>query len=160
IFVMLTVILAVGTYFSYTAYSTADAKLAQAESKLKNAIDGEAKANDKVEALRKEFVGARAEDFDAIKTEIKNEHKKVDDEVKSMIDSVTDAVNKAQSAGAQGSELDDAKQKVQQIAASYRSEPNKTYISALARLTDLNKNLALLMTRMSLNYVDVKRGLE
>lgn len=52
------------------------------------------------------------------------------------------------------------KAKVQQLAAAYRSEPNKTYISSLARLSELLKNLTMLSTEVSLNYVDVKRNLE
>src|SRR2546421_593818 len=102
IFVMLTVILAVSTYFSYTAYATAEAKREQADSKLQNSTKSELATKENFDALRKEFVGARAEDFEAVKTEIKNEYKKIDDEVKGMIDQVNAAVDKAQAAGAQG----------------------------------------------------------
>jgi hypothetical protein len=159
VFVTLAVILAVSTYFSYTAYSDRDAKLVAAEGKLSTASKAASDALNQVEALRKE-IGARAEDPDALKAELKNEHKKVDDEIKSLIDQVNTAVTKAQGAGAQGPELEDAKAKAQQVAAAYRSEPNKTYISALARMTDLLKNLSMLTTQVSLNYVDVKRNLE
>ena len=159
VFVTLAVILAVSTYFSYQAYSVADAKMVAAEGKAKTAGDAANDALNRFEDMRK-AIGARAEDVDAVKTEIKKEYAKIDDELKSMIDQVNDAVAKAQASGAQGPELEDAKQKVQQIAAAYRGEPNKTYISALARMTDLLKNLSVLSTRLSLNYVDVKRNLE
>jgi len=159
IFVTLTVILAVSTYFSYSAYSQADAKQIAAEGKLTNANKSTLEALTQVDALRKE-IGARAEEPDAIKTEIKNEYKKIDDELKSMIDQVNAMVTKAQAAGAQGPELEDAKAKAQQIAAAYRSEPNKTYISALDRMTALLTNLSLVTTQLSMNYVDVKRNLE
>jgi hypothetical protein len=76
-----------------------------------------------------------------------------------MTDQVGAMVGKAQAAGAQGPELEDAKAKAQQIANAYRSEPNKTYISALARMTDLVKNLSMLTTQLALNYVDVKTNL-
>jgi hypothetical protein len=159
VFVTLTVLLAVSTYFSYTAYSAADAKLTAAEGKASTAGKAASDALNQFDGLRKE-IGARAEDPDAIKTEIKNEYKKIDDEINTLAAQVNDVVTKAQAAGAQGPELEDAKAKVQQISAAYRSEPNKTYISALARMTDLLKNLAMLNTQVSLNYVDVKRNLE
>ena len=60
----------------------------------------------------------------------------------------------------QGQELVDAKEKVQAIIGSYRSEPNKTFISALDRLMELTCNLTMLQTQVALNYVDVKRTLE
>jgi len=158
-FVTLTVILAVSTYFAYSAFSERDAKLTAAEAKLATASKASSDALNQYEALRKE-IGVRTEDPEAIKAEIKKEYGKVDDELKSMIDQVNTMVTKAQAAGAQGPELEDAKAKSQQIAAAYRNEPNKTYISALARMTDLLKNLSMLTTQVSLNYVDVKRNLE
>jgi len=158
-FVTLTVILAVSTYFSYTAYSQADAKQQAAEAKLNTANKASLDAIATAEALRKDL-GLTSDDPEVNKTQMKNEYKKVDDELKAMTDQVNAMVGKAQAAGAQGPELEDAKAKSQQIAAAYRNEPNKTYISALARMTDLVKNLSMLTTQLALNYVDVKRNLE
>ena len=45
--------------------------------------------------------------------------------------------------GAQGPELEEAKQNVQKAIASLRSEPNKTYISAIDRMSELMDNLSL-----------------
>ena len=158
VFVTLSVILAVSTYFSYRFYSEADALRAKAEADKSVLTKANSDALTSVESLRKD-IGVRAEDADAIKTEIKNEYKKIDDEVKSLVDQVNVAVTKAQAAGANGPELEDAKSKVQQIAAAYRGELNKNFISALSRATDLLKNLALLTNQLALNYDDVKRGL-
>lgn len=159
IFVTLTVVLAVSTYFAYTGYSTADAKMTKAEADLNAAKQASSLALNQFDALRKE-IGARAEDPDAIKTEIKNEYKKIDAQVNALTADAAKVVAAAQAAGAQGPELEEAKAKVQQISSAYRGEPNKTYISALARLTDLLSNLSMLTTQLSLNYVDVKRNLE
>lgn len=159
VFVMLTVILAVSTYFSYTAYSQSDAKFTKSSADLSTSQKASSDALNQVEVLRKE-IGVKAEDPDAIKTEIKNEYKKVDEELNAMIAQTVDSVTKAQGAGAQGPELEEAKTKVQSIAGAYRSEPNKTYISALARMTELVRNLSTLNTHVALNYVDVKRNLE
>jgi len=159
VFVTLSVILSVTTYFSYQAYSQADAKFTKAEGELATAKRAQSDALNQTDALRKE-IGLKAEDPDAIKTEIKNENKKNDDEIKSLVAQVNDVVAKAQAAGANGPELEDAKAKVQQIAAAYSSEPGKTYIASLDRLIQLMKNLALVTTQVSLNYTDVKRNLE
>jgi hypothetical protein len=159
IFVTLSVIMAVMLYFSYRAYSEADANLAKEKSKASaagTAADIATRAN---EALRKE-IGLRTEEEEAYKAEMKNEDKKIDEEIKGMIDQVNAAVTAAAAAGATGHELDDTKNKVLSIAASFRGEKNKSYISALARLTELLKNMALLNARLSLNYVDAKRSLE
>ena len=160
VFVMLTVILAVTTYFAYSAYDKAEARLVTTEGKLKTSEAGADLALRQVESLQKETVGARATDADNFKTEIKNELKKVDDELKDLVDQVNAAITKAQASGASGQELEDSKAKVLEIAAAYRSEPNKTLLSALSRSTDLLKNLALLNNELALTYVDVKRSLE
>ncbi len=159
IFVMLTVVLAVSTYFSYRAYSEADAKLSKAETEKANALKAQNELITQVEGFRKD-IGTKAEDYDVAKTEIKNAYKKADEDLNAMAASINDAITKAQGAGAQGQELVDAKEKVQAIIGSYRSEPNKTFISALDRLMELTRNLTMLQTQVALNYVDVKRTLE
>jgi hypothetical protein len=160
IFVTLTVVLAVSTYFSYRFYDETTARLTKATSDLAakdRSLSDQVSAN---EALRKEIgVKAGVEDIVAVQNEIKNEHKKVDDEIKSMVDQVTAAVAKAQASGASGPELEEAKGRVQQIAAAYRGE-NKTYVSSLSRAIDLLKNLGILTNQIVLNYTEVKRALE
>ncbi len=157
-FVTLTVILAVSTYFSYTSYVAAEAKQVAAEAKYNTAQKASIDAITQAEALRKD-IGVVADDPEVNKAKMKEEHKKIDDELKAMSDQVTAMVSKAQAAGAQSPDLEDAKAKAQQIANAYRTEPNKTYISALARMTDLVKNLSMLSTQLALNYVDVRSNL-
>jgi len=159
VFVTLSVVLAVSTYFSYTAYSQADAKFTKAEGDLSTAKRAQSDISNERDNLLKE-IGAKNMDTDAYKTELKAEYKKIDDELKTLTDQILASVSSAQTAGATGPELEDAKAKVQQITAAYRSEPNKTYVSALSRMTDLLKNLTMLTTQTAINYVDVKRNLE
>ena len=160
VFVMLTVILAVSTYFAYSAYDKAEAKLVSTEGKLKTADTTTDLATRQLTEAQKDIIGARATDFDTLKTEVKNDFKKIDDELKDLVDQVNAAIAKAQAAGASGQELEDAKAKVMEIAASYRSEPNKTLLTSLSRSVDLLKNLSLLNNQLALTYVDVKRSLE
>jgi len=159
VFVMLTVVLAVSTYFSYRAYTESDAKLVKAESDVSNAKKAQSELLTSYEGLRKE-IGAKNEGFPEVQAEIKAQAKKLDEELNKMVAAVNDSVTKAQGAGAQGPELEDAKTKVQTVVASYRSEPNKTFLSALDRMAELLQNLSMLQTQVALNYVDVKRNLE
>lgn len=159
IFVTLTVILAVTSYFLYSSYARAEGLL-QAESEKTNRATQEASsANNRYDEMRK-LIGARAEEFDPAKAEIAAHVKKVDDRLAGIANMVNAAISKAQAAGAQGPELEDAKQKVQQIIASYQKEPNKNYISALDRLLELLENTALLDSEVSNNYIALRRNLE
>ena len=74
----------------------------------------------------------KAEEIDGVKSEIKAEYKKVDDEIQSLIAQVNDAVAKAAGERGFGAELEEANARVQQIAAAYRGEFNKNYVSALS----------------------------
>ena len=49
---------------------------------------------------------------------------------------------------------------MQRAIASYRSEPNKTYISSLDRLTEAMENLAVLTTQLSLKYAAMQKSME
>ena len=159
VFVTLTVLMAVSTYFAYKAFTEADAKLTASESKLATANKAQSDALGQVEVLAK-YIGSKSTEADAIKTERDNDYKKIDAEIKSIETQVDAAVAQAQAVGASGHELDEAKSKVRQLTNAYMADPNKNYMSSLARLTDLMKSLTALTTRMSFNYVDVKRGLE
>ena len=159
VFVTLAVILAVSTYFAYKNYAETDARLAKAEADFRKATLTNNEAATTIEDLRKS-IGLKAEVPDEMKTEIKNGYKKVDDEVKSLVEQSIAAVAKAQQAGAQGPELEEAKSRVQQVAAAYQGELNKSYISALSRATELMKNLGLLNNQMSINYTELRARLE
>ena len=98
IFVMLTVVLAVSTYFSYRAYSEADAKGSKAEAEKANALKAQNELITQVEGFRKD-IGTKAEDYDVAKTEIKNAYKKLEDDLNAMAAAVNDAITKAQGAG-------------------------------------------------------------
>jgi len=158
-FVSLTVILAVTTYFLYSAYSKADAQFTAAEQKAQTAQKAASDALLQYEEMLKR-IGSRAADFDAAKAEIQAEQKKVDDEIGTLIGQANDAIAKIQAAGASGPELEDAKIKVQQISNAYLTEPNKNYISSLSRLKDLLRTMVLLDLEISRDYSAVKKDLE
>jgi len=158
-FVTLTVILAVTSYFLYSAYSRSEAQLESERDKLTKANKSASDALNQYEDFRK-LAGARAEEADPAKAEVMTYFKKTDDRIGNLANTVKAAIDHAQAAGAQGPELEDAKAKVQTIVNSYRSEPNKNFISTQDRLVELLENVALLSSEVSANYVGLKRSLE
>jgi hypothetical protein len=158
-FVTLTVILAVTSYFLYSAYSRADAQLESERDKLSKSQKSASDALNQFEDFKK-LAGARAEEYDAAKAEVATYFKKADERIGNLANTVKAAIDHAQAAGATAPELEDAKAKVQTIVNSYRNEPNKTFISTEDRLVELLENVALLSSEISSNYVGLKRSLE
>jgi hypothetical protein len=158
-FIALTVILTVTSYFLYQAYSSAEAKLQSANEEVNKKNQANSLALTQYEEVRGR-VGTKAQEHDQTKEEISAHFKKVDQRLDAMINAVSAAVSKAQAEGAQGTELEETKQRVQQVIASLRAEPNKTYISSLDRITELMENLTMLSTELSLNYVNLRKSLE
>ena len=74
------------------------------------------------------------------------------------MNAVNAAVRTAEQNGARGQDLEDVKIKVQTAIASFRSEPNRTYISSLERLTEAMENLAILTTQLSVKYAAMKKS--
>jgi len=158
-FVTLTVILAVTSYFLYSSYSRTEGLL---QSETEKASKSERKASEAINQYEKfrELVGARGEEFDTAKAEVDAHVKKVNERLTGIANSINAALTKAQGAGAQGAELEEAKQKIQQLVASYGNEPNKNYISALDRLLELLESTALVDTELAVNYLALRHSLE
>ena len=158
-FMTLSVILAVTSYFLY-------ANVAKAEARLESEQDAQIRAKKMTSLALMQYdelrtrIGTKAVEFDAAKEEISANFKKVEDRLENLMSVVNAALQAAQQNGAQGPELEDAKLKVQKAFASYRSEPNKNYISSLERLTELIESLASLTTQLSRNYVGGRKSLE
>ncbi len=155
-FVTLTVILAVTSYFLYSAYSKSEAQLEAAQEKLRTAQKAQNDAVNQYDDFRK-IAGVRAEEADPAKAEVTAYFKKTDDRIGNLATTVSAAIKQAQDAGATAAELEDAKAKVQTIVTSYRNEPNKNFISTEDRLVELLENLTLLSTQLSANYVGIRR---
>jgi hypothetical protein len=103
-------------------------------------------------------IGTHDGRFDAAKEEISANFKKVEERLENLMKTVDGAVQTAQQDGVQGPELQDLKLKVHRAIASYRSEPNKTYISSLNELTDAMENLALLTAQLSRKQVRARKS--
>ncbi|MFO0893098.1 MAG: hypothetical protein U0790_28670 [Isosphaeraceae bacterium] len=158
-FVTLSVILAVTSYFLYSAYSRSEAML---ESEKEKASKSQAAASTAINQFNefRQLAGAKAEDFEAAKAEVATFFKKNSDRVNSLAASTAASIQKAKQSGADSKDLDDALARVQTIINSYQSEPNKNFMSTLDRLTELMENVNLLDNEMSANYVGIRRNLE
>lgn len=158
-FVSLTVILAVAAYFLYSNYDQTAARLAAAEQTAREKSNAASLALMQYEDLKKR-IGSRAEEYDAVKTELKNESDKIEAEIAAMPNQVNEAIGKVLASEDNAPDLQDALSRAQQAASAYLSEPNKNYLASIARLKDLLKSQVMLTTALSKNYLDVKRNLE
>ncbi|AMV39314.1 hypothetical protein [Planctomyces sp. SH-PL62] len=159
VFVTLTVILAVTSYFLYSSYARSEGLLASETDKASKSRREADEALTQYDEFRK-TIGARATEFDPAKTEIATHLKKVEDRLLGIANMVNASVSRAQAAGAQGPELEDAKQKVQLAIESFKKEPNKNYISALDRLVELLENLSLVDAELSAHETSLRSNLE
>ena len=158
-FVVLTVALAVSSYFLYSAYSRSEAQLESERDKSSKAQRAASDAVNQYDEFRK-LAGAKAEEFDPAKAEVAAFFKKNSDRINNLVTATNAAIQKAQQAGAESKDLEEARARVQTIINSYQSEPNKNFSSTLDRLAELLENISLLSTEMSSNYVGLRKSLE
>ncbi len=71
-------------------------------------------------------IGTKRHDFDPAKEEISGHFKKINERFDKLVDSANAVIQKAGAAGA-GPEIQEIRDKIQQIVQSYRSESTKTY---------------------------------
>ena len=159
VFVTLTVILAVTSYFLYSSYARSEGLLLSETDKAAKARREADEALNQYDEMRK-TVGSRAAEFDPAKTEIATHLKKIQDRLLGLGNMVKSSIDRAKAAGVQGPELDDAHQKVQLAIDSYAKEPNKNYISSLDRLVELMENLTLVDSELAANHAALRNNLE
>ena len=158
-FITLTVILTVSSYFLYTNGVSAQAKQESAEESVRLKSKAASDALNQFDTMRNR-IGVKASEFEPANEEITAHQKKVIERLGEIVGAVNDKVTKAQQNGAQGPELEEAKQNVQKAIASLQSEPNKTYISAIDRLMEVLENMSLLTSEMALNYLSIRNNLQ
>lgn len=158
-FVSLTVILAVTSYFLYSNYDQTFQKLTAAEEKMRTAQKAADEATRQSEDMQK-TIGTRAQEYEAVKTEIVNEKKKIDEDLATIGPMVVDMVSKVQAAGGANPALDEVKTAAANLSSAYANEPNKTLLSSLGRVKDILKNQAKMTAVLAANYTELKRTLE
>jgi len=158
-FVSLTVILAVTSYFLYSNYDQTFQKLTAAEEKMRTAQKTADEASRQFDEMKKQ-IGAKAEEYESVKKEIETERKKIDDDLATIGPMVVEMVSKVQAAGGASPALDEVKTGAVNLSSAYTSEPNRTFLSSLARIKDLLKNQAKMTAILATNYTELKRTLE
>jgi hypothetical protein len=157
-FITLSVILGVTSYFLYSNGASAEARLQLAEDNLTKKATAADLALKQFEDFRGK-IGTKGTEYEAAKEEITASHKKIEERLNELINQVDAALKRAQAAGAQGPELEEAKANIQRLIASYRAEP-KSFISSLDRLTELMESESLLLTELALSYKNIRTNLE
>ncbi|QEH34342.1 hypothetical protein OJF2_28780 [Aquisphaera giovannonii] len=157
--ITLMVIMAVTSYFLYSAYARSEALLEGEREKVAAAKKAESLAASQSNELM-QLAGAKANEFDPAKAEIGAAFKKATERVANLVNSTNAAIQRAQQAGAEGKDLADLQGRVQLVVNSFQSEPNKNFVSTMDRLLELLENVTLLNTEMSTNYVSLRKGLE
>ena len=106
-FVTLTVILAVTSYFLYSAYSQAEAQLESEQDKLTQGQKAASDALNQYDEFRRSSPALRAEEYDAAKAEVATYFKKIDERIGNLANTVNAAIEQgpggwARRAGARG----------------------------------------------------------
>ncbi len=165
-FISLSTILMVTSYFLYSNAATVTANLEFERRALKQARDDLKKTRDLADVTLRQYhemrtrIGTKAEDFDPAMAEITASFEKVDGRLNTLMSAVNTAVQTAQKDGAWGQALEDARLNVQKAIAICLSEPDKSYISSLDRLTEVMENMATLTTQLSREYVAARKKIE
>ena len=156
--ITLTVILTMTSVFFYSSASDAQGRLdplREEHAKARHVADVVVRESFELRSR----LGINSHEFDAVNEEISAKIKNVDERLNKPLRAAVDAaVENAQQSGARGRELEDAKLKLQKAVESYRSDPNKNWISALERLTELMESLSLVTTQLSRAYVGVGKS--
>jgi len=162
VFVALTVILAVTSYFMYSNASDYYAKMEDAKKESDKSQQAAKQALTQIQELRTLVAApyANVEDFDAVKTGIKKDYDKVSQEVHRISADVKKMIDEYHQAHGTDPKVDDLAKSVDQLVAAYDSEPNKSLTSSLDRLRELLSSQAMLTTAFALDNVNLRNNLE
>lgn len=160
VFIALAVILAVTSYFLYSNWQVAEARLTKANEDIGTLRKGQSDQQNTIEDLRTRL-GVRTTEADAIKSEIDAQNKKLNERLEELSTAVNAAMQKVQQAGGQPQEMQDLTQTITTAIQSFRADNVRSnYIASLDRLSELMKNLAMLTTEMGVNYLELRHSLE
>lgn len=160
VFIALAVILAVTSYFLYSNWQVAEAKLTKSNEDNGNLRKAESEQQHTIEDLRTRL-GVRATEADAIKSEIDAQNKKLNERLEELSTAVNAAMAKVQQAGGQPQEMQDLTQTITTAIQSFRADNVRSnYIASLDRMSELMKNMATLTTEMGVNYLELRHTLE
>lgn len=161
VFVTLSVVLAVATYFGFSNASFYNEKMEQALKDADQAKQAQASLQRSFEDLKHE-AGYEKTDDSAVLDQITKDRQKLNDEVNKLRLKVEEVVNnyRASAGGAANPQVDQFADSATTAAQSLTSEPKRTLTSTIDRMLDLLGNQSQLLTAVALDYQTVRKELE
>ncbi|RUL87869.1 coiled-coil domain-containing protein [Tautonia sociabilis] len=162
IFVSLTVILAVTSYFLYSEYSKASEQLEAARNEASQANQKAQQANANLLSLRDRAGYSNLSDPSAIEQQIKQDQDALVEKLNTELGAAVQAIGRAQQEGATGPEVARFRQNIDTLLQSFRDEStqNPTFKGSLATLASLTANQASLASALATDNVRLRRQLE
>ncbi|MDB5351703.1 MAG: hypothetical protein JWN86_2950 [Planctomycetota bacterium] len=157
-FVMLSVVLAVTTYFGFKNYAETDAKLVTAQGEVKSEKDEQAKLQRIVNDLKDTIGVTKTEDAEASKA-IKKNIDEITKKVATAADETRKAIDQYKGAGGALGNIDALKQSLDTITSGM-NDPAKTLQSTADRLQELLLNQSMIATHLGLEFHDTRKQLE
>jgi peptidoglycan hydrolase CwlO-like protein len=162
VFIALTVILAVTTYVGFSNSAYYSAKMDDAIKKESAQKKAAQQALSQIQELRTlvNSLYANVDDFDALKTALKKDTEKLGQSIHAMAAEVKKRIDEYRQAGGNDPKVNDLETAVNQVIASYDSEPNKSLMSSLDRLRELLQDQVLLTVAFSLDNIVLSHQLK
>ena len=137
IFVSLTVVLLVSSYFLYSSYSQASAKLKEANDKVSQADTKTRLLDGQLAELRQLAGFEKFEDFDALKAELTKTSQAAKTTVQSIDGELKQALTQIQAAGGADPKIAEIGQLAQSVITSYNEPQNSSLVFWVGKLWDL-----------------------
>jgi hypothetical protein len=159
VFVALTVILAVTTYFGFSNAATAEAKAKDYETKVSNATREIDQAKQNLGELQKKSGFTASEDFAAFKDAITKHNAKLGEKLTDLQKKVGEMVAQYKAAGGSDQKIQELQAATGQIISGFQTEPNQTFQSQLDRMMELTSNQTQLAMAVTLDNETLRRDL-
>ena len=161
VFVTLSVMLAVATYFGFSNASYYSAKADEADKKARDSSTAQANLLRQFEEL-KELAGYPKVDDAAVATKIREDRQKLNDNVGQLQAKVATVYSEYKSvAGATvNQQADKFATSAQTITENIVNEPNRTLASTVSRLVELMESQSQLLAAVSADYQATRKELE
>lgn len=161
VFVTLSVVLAVATYFGFSNASFYNQKMEQANQDASQAKQAQAQLQRSFDDLKRE-AGYEKTDDSAVLDQITKDRQKLNQDVAALTARVQEVVNTYKSAAgpAGNPQVDQFADSARTAAESLTAEPKRTLTSTIDRMLDLLGNQSQLLTAVALDYQTVRKGLE
>lgn len=162
IFVSLTVILAVTSYFMYSEYSKASEQLEAARGEASQANQKASQANTNLLALRDRAGYSNLSDANQIQQQIDADQQALLESLTNELTQANQTIAEAQQAGATGPEVARYRENLSGLVQTFTDEStqNPTLKGSLATLSAMTANQARLSTALASDLVRVRRELE